>query len=303
MSSKSLVICDQEEGYAEALAAYLMKRKELALQVRVCNNPAQARDLLKGHTLDILLMNENYTKEEWKDIQALHTFILVESEKAEEDDQILYKYQSGEALLSKIITCCTDGQKMEPLLVRGRKSRQIKIIGIFSPVHRCGKTRYALRLGKSLSMSGSVLYLAMESYGGIGGHFPEEGQTIVDALYYSRQEGKNLGTILTMMVSHMDRLDYLLPARVSEDIRSTTAKDWLSFIRQILDQSIYDVLILDLDEGVQNLYEILRTCTEIHVPVIKDSVSKAKVRQFEEELHLLGYDDVRRKLLKKEQKI
>lgn len=50
MSSRSLVICDQEEGYAEALAAYLMKRKELALQVRVYHHPAQVRDSLKGHT-------------------------------------------------------------------------------------------------------------------------------------------------------------------------------------------------------------------------------------------------------------
>ena len=77
MSSRSLVICDQEEGYAEALAAYLMKRKELALQVRVYHHPAQVRDSLKGHTPDILLMDENYT-EEWKEIPALHTLILAE---------------------------------------------------------------------------------------------------------------------------------------------------------------------------------------------------------------------------------
>ena len=188
-------------------------------------------------------------------------------------------------------------------MVRGRKAHQIRIVGIFSPIHRCGKTGYALKLGKELAMTKSVLYLDMESYGGIGGYFPEEGQTIVDALYYSRQEGKHLGTILTTMVSHMDRLDYLLPAKVSEDIKSTTVKDWLEFIHQILEQSIYEVLILDLDEGVQNLYEILKLCTEVHVLSTKDSVAKAKMRQFEGELHLLGYDDVRRKLVRKEQKI
>lgn len=99
----------------------------------------------------------------------------------------------------------------------------------------------------------------------------------------------------------MDRLDYLLPARVSEDVKSVAPGDWLGFIRQILEQSIYDVLILDLDEGICGVYEILRLCTEVHVLTIKDTEAKAKVRQFEEELRLLGYDDVRRKLITKEQ--
>ena len=33
---------------------------------------------------------------------------------------------------------------------------------------------------------------------------------------------------------------------------------------------------------------------------MKDEVAQAKVFQFEEELHLMGYEDVRRKLVKKE---
>ena len=41
-------------------------------------------------------------------------------------------------------------------------------------------------------------------------------------------------------------------------------------------------------------------CTEIHVPVLQDRIGTSKMLQFEEELHLLGYDDVRKKLQKKE---
>lgn len=303
MSSRSLVICDPEEGYATAFASYLMKRRELAFQVRVCNSITQVKDMLKGHMIDILLVDEKYTKEERKEIRAVSTFILAESGKAGAagDEKVLYKYQSGEALLSQIITYCSEDESADTLFVRNTRTQQIRIIGIFSPIHRCGKTGYALKTGKELAMSGNVLYLGMESYGGIGGYFPGEGQTIVDALYYSRQEGRNLGALLTTMVAHMDRLDYLLPARVSEDVKSVVSEDWLKLIRQILEQSIYDVLILDMDEGICGVYEILRFCTEVHILTIKDTVAEAKMRQFEEELHLLGYDDVRRKLIKKEQ--
>ena len=66
---------------------------------------------------------------------------------------------------------------------------------------RLGKTAYALKLGKELGASSTVLYLNMELYGGLGGHFPEEGSTLADALYYSRMEGKELGWMLATMVS------------------------------------------------------------------------------------------------------
>lgn len=144
------------------------------------------------------------------------------------------------------------------------------------------------------------MYLNMEIYGGIGGFFPEEGHTLADALYYSRQENKNLGVILTTLVEHMGALDYLLPVRVSEDIRTVTLEEWINLVRQIEEQSIYDVLILDVDEGLKDVYGLLRICTEILVPVMKDASAEAKLLQMEDELHLLGFDDVKKKMVKKE---
>ena len=98
----------------------------------------------------------------------------------------------------------------------------------------------------------------------------------------------------------MGGLDYLLPVRVSEDIRMVALEEWVSLIRQIEEQSIYDVLILDLDEGLRDVYGLLRICTEILVPTMKDELAEAKLLQMEEELHLLGFDDVKKKMVKRE---
>ena len=97
----------------------------------------------------------------------------------------------------------------------------------------------------------------------------------------------------------MGPLDYLLPMRMSEDLKAVKIEEWMRFIEQIASQSIYEVLILDIDEGIRGVYELLRMCTEIHVAVIKEEVAQAKMFQFEEELHLMGYDDVRHKMIKK----
>lgn len=302
MSSKSFVICDREEGYAAAFAMFLMKKKEFSFQVQVCNGLSQVEAILHEHPINVLLIGGNYPIDERKKLRADNVFVLSESGSAQtsSDETAVYKYQSGEVLLAEIICKCSQKNEAEGLYFRGAKTKNFKIIGIFSPVHRSGKTSYGLRVGQELAVSKNVLYLNMEIYGGIGGHFPKEGHTLADALYYSRQENGNLGVILSTLVEHMGALDYLLPVRVSEDIRLVTLEEWVSLLHQIEEQSIYDVLILDLDEGLRDVYGLLEVCTEIFVPIVKDTLAAAKLMQMEEELHLLGFDNVKKKMVKKE---
>lgn len=302
MSNRNLVICDREEGYAEALAVFLMRRKELAFQVQVCGGIAEALAVLQERAIDILLIGGAFPAAERRKLKAGKVFLLTGSGKPETDDgeTVVYKYQSGEAILAEIIRKCSEEEDGDNLFIRTVKAGKIKIIGVFSPVHRSGKTGYGIKLGKELAVSENVLYLNMELYGGIGGYFPGEGHTLADVLYYARQESRNIGMVLTTLVEHMDGLDYLFPARISEDVRSVTAEEWVGLVRQIGEQSIYDVVILDIDEGLKGVYDLLRVCTEIHVPTARDTIAAAKLRQMDEELHLLGYDDVKKKMVKRE---
>lgn len=301
MSSGCLVICDQEEEYAAALANFLAKRKGLALSVQMCGNIAQVLELQDNCQIDILLISSRCLKEDKGRIRSANTVILTSSRKEEtrEQESVIYKYQSGETIMRELIGTCSQMSIAENLFLETVHKKSIKTIGIFSPIHRCGKTSYALELGKKLSVSQNVLYLNLELYGGIGGHFPETGQTLADALYYSRQERKNFGAVLTGMVRHFGSLDYLLPVRISEDIKAVEPEDWVCLLDQIATYSLYDILILDIDEGIRGVYGILRLCTEIHVPEVSDDVGRAKMFQFQEELQLLGYDDISRKITRR----
>ena len=298
----SFVICDQEEGYAAALAAFLMQKKELAFQIRICTDADQAEEMEKDRPADILVITDACPRARRKKFHAGNIFVLTESEHTEVNpgETPLYRYQSGETLLGEILQNCGQELRTAGEIFLQKKKQSMRVIGVYSPVHRTGKTSYALQIGQKIGVSAHTLYLNMELYGGVGGHFPEEGSTIADALYYSRMEGKDLGWMLTGMVSHMGPLDYLLPARVSEDIKTVPAKDWEQLLRQILTEGMYEAVILDLDEGIQGVYGLLRMCTEIHVPVLQDRIGTSKMLQFQEELHLLGYDDVRKKLQKEE---
>lgn len=160
-----------------------------------------------------------------------------------------------------------------------------------------------MELGQKLAVERNTLYLNLETYGGISGYFPEGTQTLSDLLYYAGQEKSNLGLVLTTIVQHRGKLDYVAPIQVSEDIKSVTGEEWKELLQRIMEESIYETLILDIGEGVRDIYSLLRDCHEIHMLTVEERVAKSKVRQFEEELLLLGYEDIRRKLIFREKRV
>ena len=158
MVSRNLVICDQEERYAAALAHFFMKTKELALGVQVCNSVAQALRLQEESPIDILLIGSGYPQEERQKVRAESVFVLTQSEDVahETHEKLINKYQSGEAILRDVIEQCQESVEPGNFFLGTVKKEKVRIIGIFSPVHRSRKTGYALRLGKDLAKTYNV---------------------------------------------------------------------------------------------------------------------------------------------------
>lgn len=303
MGSRRLVICDPEEGYACALASYFLKRKELAFQVYTYKSLEKVREV--AEEIDYLFLSADYSVEDRKLITSGKKFILTVTgqEELTKDEIPVCKYQPGEAILGELIHGLSLDSAPADLFLGTVGKEKGRLIGVYSPVHRIGKTRYAMEMGRQLAAKSETLYVNMEIYGGRGGNFGGKPvYTLADILYYSRQESKNLPLILSTMTVQVNGLDCIYPMPVSEDIKAVTAQEWLSFIRQLIHNSIYEAVILDIDEGIQGVYNILRLCSEVHMPVETSQISLAKVRQFEEELQLLGYEDVLQKLIRKEQK-
>lgn len=294
MGSKSLVICDPEEGYAQALAFYIMNRKEINFQVQVCSGIEYIRDA------DVLLISDYYSEEEIRQLKADYVFVLSGGMKDFYMEDLIFKYQPGDQILDEILRRCEEVYVENELFFTSFQKKNQKIIAVFSPVHRIGKTTYALQMGEELSASEDVLYINLEFYGGIGGHFEKGGQTMEDVLYYTRQEKGNLGFMLTKVVKRRKNLDYILPFPVSEDMKGIHAEEWIRLLQQILSQSMYETIILDLDEGIRGVYELLEICSQIHLLTDDSLYSRAKVEQFERELTLLGHETVLSKVIRKE---
>ncbi len=295
MGSKSLVICDPEENYAKALGLYIANRSGVSFQVQVCSKIEHVKKA------DLLLISDSYSEDERRKVQAEKEFLL--SERVLEDCSAICKYQSGEAILEEVLEQCETVYKQEELFYSPFQKKNGRIIGIFSPVHRIGKTSYALELGEKLAATENVLYLNLELYGGIGGHFEKGCQTLEDVLYYARQEKGNLGFMLAKAVRKRGGLDYVLPIPVSEDIKEIKVQEWIRLLEQIIKQSVYETIILDIDEGLREVYELLKVCTQVYLLEDDSEYSRAKIEQFERELTVLGYEEVLAKIVRRGEEI
>ena len=58
----------------------------------------------------------------------------------------------------------------------------------------------------------------------------------------------------------------------------------------------YDILILDLGYQVDEVYQLLRQCSRIYMPVLEDTISKSKLLQFEKNLNALDCQEVLERL-------
>ena len=73
---RSFIICDKEEGYAQALAAFFLRKKELALQIQVCSSPEQAAAIQEEQEADILIIHDAWPMEERRKVRAENRFVL-----------------------------------------------------------------------------------------------------------------------------------------------------------------------------------------------------------------------------------
>ena len=298
MSSKNLVICDREQEYAAQLAGYLSGKKELALQVKLCSSPEQVEAIRREMAVDILLADESITFTEGAPT-GVSKVILLSAASTGTEGMVsrIFRYQPADDIYTHLIEALAEGGMGE--LWNIRKKERGKLIGIYSPVRRIGQTGFALNKGMEMAKTSNVLYINLETYAGIGGYFPEEGKRNLSMLlYYAKQESGNPGLLITTLVKRMNELDYIPPVIFPEDIRTVTVSEWMWLFGEILSHSIYDVLILDLGDCVQGLFDILKACDTIYMPAADDRLAVSKIYQYEEALCRQGYGEVWERMIR-----
>lgn len=292
--SSELLICDSEEAYVKKLAEVLLLKKEVTAGVRICLSLELMEKMLEIGNIKVLLISEEIPYEKRKQIFAGKRIVLTKDQCADLgiEETELMKYQSVDKLTAVIRKVFLENS----FQLSKRKGRQGRIVGVYSPVHRIGKTTFALKLGKELAEKENVLYLNLETYAGIGGYFRDmEVQDLSHLLYYAKQENDVIGVRITSIVRQMGNLDYIPPMKIGTDLKAVEMQEWKELFEKISEQNIYKTLIVDMGNSVQNVFEMMEMCDWIFIPYTEDVYAKAKMQQWGYMLNVLNMQDLERK--------
>lgn len=130
-----------------------------------------------------------------------------------EEETELRKYQPVDGLMTGILK----GLQEEKFPGSCADNGNGRILGVYSPVHRIGKTTFSLKL----ESTGTVRGRAVSESGNLcrhGGYFrDQDAPDLANVLYYAKQERDDIGIRIASMVKRMGDLDYIPPMKVWTD--------------------------------------------------------------------------------------
>ena len=314
VKKNTLIVCDRDVFYAGKLTDYLNEHAGGMISAQVFTDPERLIDWLKESSADILLISSDLLTEEYagqlSEVFAGSCIVLAEENEEESPGGeyrnaagFMDKYQSAEVILSSLLDYChvSKPEKKVTAAVRNK----LRVIAVFSPAGRCGKTSFCIGLGEILSRTGrNSLYVNAEEYSGFSDLTgTDSGGDLSDVIFSIRKYESSEKTqrddpaqMLRARTAMFETLHYIPPVRTPADVREIRTGEWEKLISLADETGEYEYLILDLGTHQNDLLAILDLCDLIFVPMPEDAVSAAKLRQFREGLHLLDHEELEGKM-------
>jgi len=291
LSKRNLVICDSEFPYVHYLMENILEKKDPTVHVFVCTSWDKVVDLMKTMPIHILLLDESYlaiSENALSDVEQ--TVVLTHTKGTEQilSYQAIYKYQHIDRILAAIF------EDTETFYCK--KANGPRIIAVYSPIGRCGKTSFAIALGKELAKDSKTLYLHLDAYPGQE-MFEREEDTfnLGDMLYYLKQEHTNPGLRLSAMVLRDEWLDFLMPIPMNADLKEVTEDEWEQLLDWLVKDGPYENILLKVGESVQGLFKILERCDKIYMPIVRDEISERKLACYKKNLTMMNLSELEKR--------
>lgn len=304
MKQKIFAICDLEEAYAFRMAEYIMEKVSFPYTLHIFTRTEELRLFSEGNEIFILLISESAIQELNMKLNIPNVFVLQEQENMQEREglgnpgyQCISKFQRPEQIIRKVAEFMIGVDGWEEKSSESR--RQMKLIGVYSPVRRCLQTSFALTMGQLLAREHKVLYLNFEWYSGFSQmmhkEFPAD---MLDVLYYFKCAREKLSLRLPSIVQNINGLDFIPPGQASLDMQGISGEKWLELLETLERISDYEYLILDLTDGMNGLLELLSQCYKIYTITKDDGFAMAKISQYEKLLQVNEMYEIAEKTVK-----
>lgn len=289
---KIFAICDLDRLYVKNLVQYINKRQTLPLQMQAFTSPELLKEYAAKHEIELLLISTEAMDEEITRLPIGKIVLLTEDGMLEiKGFPTVNRYQASGNLVREVMQHYGTGNMAVALAAA--KLVTTRLIGVYSPIKRCGKTSFALALGEAYAGKSRVLYVNMEDFSGFREMLQRDYRMdISDLLYFYREEKESAIVRAEQIAEKLGGMEYLPPALCPTDLRAVRTDEWREWLLLLL-QSKYDVIIIEPGEMVEGVEEILSLCDKIYVPVRNDKISAAKLADYEKYLLLSGWESLK----------
>lgn len=281
-----MAVYDVDPFYANKFAEFANEKEKTPFTAVAFTSLARLNAYTDKQKVELLLVGDEVAEEELKDVKVSQIIRLSETGIQKTDGTpSVYKYQASDRVLREVMACYQVRAEPEMLTIAGSKSR---IIGVYSPIGRCGKTGFAMTLGQVLAKDEKVLLLCLEDFSVLSRMTGAEYTgTLSELLYYFRQ-GEYSRMRLGSVTYSWNGLDYVPPVAYAEDLSDVTGEELAALLQAIAKDSGYDVILLDFGHFGKGAETLLEICSRIYAPISKDPVSSGKAEEWRRYLEISG---------------
>lgn len=295
MGKPIMAICDRQVDYTRQLIALFQGKKILPFEIYGFTKEESLQEFCSKNKIALLLISESDYRKELQEREIDRILVLQEGrENLPEDVTAVNKFQPADMLYREVMRVYEEGGKIVPFQMSRKKNLQL--IGVYSPLHCCMQTTFALAAGEILARRWRTLYLNFECFSGFESLFGKRFDgNLTDILYYYDCAKDKLSYKLESIVQRMGELRFIPPAASYEDFQDIKEEQWLSIITEIAEAGGYEAVVLDLTEQVRGVYSLLQSCNKIYTLIKEDRMSQAKLAQYELLLEQETYRKIREK--------
>lgn len=275
--------------------SYMKSKPQVVFDIMIFTDKTALTEYLKSNTAELLITCDEdiiARANEWK----IDKYIKLLEERFPENKsealeyQPVFKYQSTENIIKEMLSYCSIGANA--LKINTTKSTG-HILGVYSPIGRCGKTFFSMALAQLLGKNKRVLYLNLEEFSGLfSGLLKKKVYGLSELLYIYRRSSDGFGDRLSQAICTLGSFDYIPPAQCPEDVAEVLSEEWVTFCNYLAEYTEYDYLVIDVGSLIKKPVYLLGIMNEIFVPYVEDDISEGKIREFTDNLKNMGRTDI-----------
>ncbi|UVI31417.1 AAA family ATPase [Paenibacillus spongiae] len=272
MNRQQLIVAVREAGYIERLADYIRQSPfgEQWQLTAFTNSNALRQFIRAGYPIDLLAIHPALLEETGDSAQGIPTALLVGRSGQYPERAEVLQFQPLPQLLNALeaVHAASSGV----IAHAARSCGRAKIAAVYAAVGGIGKTTLAIQLAQQLGgREARVFYLNLEQWNATSVWFGEEGKDDFSRLLYTVQAhpDKTQSVLTELRRRHPAlKVDYIAPCGNAEERLTMSAEQAKQIIAAIADSGQYDVVIVDLDSGMDPVHQAVFEVADVMIWLI-----------------------------------